>query len=79
MSQFFKFLITCVLFLLLAFALDACKSKGPYNPYLKMKHKPSEVLKKANAENTKKGSRAYDRQLGNNRKQVFGRRKPPKA
>jgi hypothetical protein len=32
-----------VLFLIVGFT--ACRSKGPYNPYLHSKHKPSEEIK----------------------------------
>jgi hypothetical protein len=57
----------------------SCRSKGPYNPYLKMKKKVSQYEVEEDKRIIKKGNRKYARQLGNNRKHLFGRRKPPKA
>lgn len=73
--------IVPITFLLLLLALPySCKrSKGPYNPYLKMKTKPTEQMRKADKKIVKKGNKTYERQLGKNRKKLFGRKKPPKA
>ncbi len=70
-----------ILVIILAFVftttMDSCKSRGPYNPYLKMKTSPGELQLKGDKRVTKKGNRAYKRQLGRNRKHLFGRRKAP--
>lgn len=58
-------------------SVASCGSKGPYNPYLKMKKKPSDILREGDKKVVKKGNRRYKRQLGNNRKKLFGRRKAP--
>lgn len=77
MMRFFKILSLIAVVLILA--LGACKSKGPHNPYLKMKTKPSEQLQRENKKVIKKGNRQFKRQEGKNRKHLFGRKKPPKA
>lgn len=73
--------ISIIVFVLIVSVLPySCrKSKGPYNPYLKMKTKPSEVMRKEDKRIIKKGNKTYERQLGKNRKKLFGRKKPPKA
>ncbi|MGQ0826909.1 MAG: hypothetical protein ACT4ON_00800 [Bacteroidota bacterium] len=58
--------------------MTSCRKKGPYNPYLHTKTKPSEQQAKEKKRILRKGNRAYKKQLGDNRKQIFGRRKPPK-
>ena len=59
--------------------MDSCRHKGgAYNPYLHMKTKPSRQQLKQDAKVVKKGRRAYKDQLGDSRKRIFGRRKPPK-
>jgi hypothetical protein len=66
------------IFVVIGLLLTAsCRSKGPYNPYLKMKKKPSDILREGDKKVVKKGNRRYKRQLGNNRKKLFGRRKAP--
>ncbi|MBA3705727.1 MAG: hypothetical protein H0W84_07440 [Bacteroidetes bacterium] len=44
-----------------------------------MKTKPSEQQAQEKKRILRRGNRAYKKQLGDNRKQIFGRRKPPKA
>ena len=65
------FIITC---------FDSCRKKGgAYNPYLHQKTKPSQQLNKENKRILRKQKRLLNKQQGDNRKHLFGRRKPPKA
>lgn len=77
MYRFFKVTFIAFMFIFIVSILDSCRSKGPYNPYLKMKTKPNKMQMDADKKVIKKGNRAYKRQLGNNRYHLFGRRKPP--
>lgn len=77
MYRFLKVAFIAFTFIFLVSILDSCRSKGPYNPYLKMKTKPNKMQMDADKKVIKKGNRAYKRQLGNNRYHLFGRRKPP--
>lgn len=74
MIRILKIVIVVFVF---ASILQACRSKGPYNPYLKMKTKPSEIQIKEDKKIIKKGNRKYERQMGNNRRRLFGMRKAP--
>lgn len=71
--------IIIFVFLVLILSPSCRKSKGPYNPYLKMKTKPSDAMRQENKRILKKNNKSYDKQLGKNRKKLFGRKKPPKA
>jgi hypothetical protein len=76
-----KHLLRLVLLLALlspVVSFQGCKAKGPYNPYLKLKNKdkPGTKARAADKKHIKKGNKAYKKQLGNNRKHLFGRRKP---
>lgn len=79
MSRFLKITFIAFAIVFIVSILDSCKNKGPYNPYLKMKTKPNKAQIDADKKVIKKGNRAYKRQLGNNRRHLFGRRKPPGA
>ena len=79
MYKFLKVAFIVLVTIFLMGIMDSCKSRGPYNPYLKMKTKPNKMQMDADKKVIKKGNRAYKRQLGNNRYHLFGRRKPPKA
>jgi len=59
--------------------MSSCKSRGPYNPYLHKKDKPNKIQLESDKKVIKSGNKAYKRQLGNNRKHLFGRRKAPGA
>ena len=61
--------------------MDSCKSRGPYNPYEHMKRtkRPNEIQLRADKKTIKKNNKIYKRQMGTNRKHLFGRRKPPGA
>ena len=76
MYKFLKVVFVGVVITFLS-GIMACGSKGPYNPYLKMKTKPNKMQMDADKKVIKKGNKAYKRQLGNSRKHLFGRRKPP--
>ena len=76
MLRFNKVLFVAIFVLTITLG-GSCRSKGPYNPYLKMKDKPSEIQMKGDKKVIKKGNRRYKRQMGNNRKKLFGRRKAP--
>lgn len=59
--------------------MDSCHKHGAgYNPYLHMKTKPSQQQNQENTRILSKRKKAYTRQLGDSRKRIFGRRKPPK-
>jgi hypothetical protein len=44
-----------------------------------MKTKPTEAMRKEDKRIVKKGNKTYSKQMGQNRKKLFGRKKPPKA
>ena len=71
-------LLTSVLLFMIG-AMEGCKSRGPYNPYLTMKKKPYKTQIDADKKLVQKGNKAYKRQLGDSRKKLFGRRKAPGA
>lgn len=77
MYKFLKVVFIGLVAIFLMGIMGSCKSRGPYNPYLKMKTKPNKMQMDADKKVIKKGNRAYKRQLGNNRYHLFGRRKPP--
>lgn len=80
MPSILKKISLIVVVLLVSVLPYSCrKSKGPYNPYLKMKTKPTEVMRKEDKRIVKKGNKTYAKQMGKNRKKLFGRKKPPKA
>lgn len=72
-------MITVIVVLILSTMNSCHKKSGPYNPYLHMKTKPSQEQLKQDKKIQKRGNKAYKRQLGDSRKRIFGRRKPPKA
>jgi len=78
MARTFRKILITLTSICILIAMDSCRHKGPYNPYLHMKTKPSEQQAKEKKRILKRGNRAYKKQLGDNRKQIFGRRKPPK-
>jgi len=57
--------------------MDSCKSRGPHNPYWNSKRRPNEIQLRADKKIIKKGNRQYKRQLGKNRRRLFGLRKSP--
>ena len=77
MHRFFKIIFFAFAFAFMVSAMDACKSSSPYNPYLHMKTKPSEAERKVDKKIIKQGNRAYKRQLGKNRRRLFGLKKAP--
>lgn len=70
-----KKIAACLLVLLFLFSAEACRSKGPYNPFLHMKTKPSEKQAKENKKAIKRGNKSYKKQLESNRKHLFGRKR----
>lgn len=79
MQKIFKNTVFILIFIFTAIIMDSCKSRGPYNPYVHLKRKPNEIQMRADKKTIKKNNRIYKRQMGTNRKHVFGRRKPPTA
>jgi hypothetical protein len=78
MMRWFRITIIALLAVFLLSTIVSCRrSHRPYNPYLHMKTKPSEEQAKQNKRAMRKGKRAYKDQLGDSRKRLFGRRKPP--
>ena len=77
MRGFIKVISIILIFISTSIAMDSCKSRGPYNPYRKMKIKPNESQMRADKKIIKQQNRLYKRQLGNSRKSIFGRRKAP--
>jgi hypothetical protein len=54
--------------------LTSCKTKTPYNPYLSAKHKPSDKQRKEEQKQIKKGTKAWDEQMENNKKDIKAHR-----
>jgi hypothetical protein len=79
MQQYFKIVVITFVFLFFASTLDSCRRRGPYNPYLHMKVKPNKLQMDADKKAIKRGDKAYARQLGRNRRHLFGLRKAPAA
>lgn len=79
MHEFMKKIIICFVCFSLIGIMPACRSrsKGPYNPFLKMKTKPSQIQMRADKKALKRGNKAYKRHLGDSRKHLFGRRTAP--
>ena len=78
MARFLKIPFITFAFLILSM-MASCRSRGPYNPYLHKKEKPNKIQMDEDKKTIKKGNKAYKKQLGNNRKHLFGRRKAPGA
>jgi hypothetical protein len=53
-----------------------CGSKGPYNPYLHRKKKITVEQVENDKRFQEKQAKAYKKQMGRNRKHLFGRKKP---
>lgn len=66
------------MFILSSGVLLSCKSTKPYNPYLDMKTKPGEQMRKDDKKHIKKGNRAYKKKELKSRKHLFGRKRAPK-
>ena len=66
-------------FLLLGAITSSChRNSGASNPYLHMKRKPVETMKESDNRALRKAKRAYKREMLNNRKHLFGRKRAPK-
>jgi len=74
MTKWYRIISIFLISLLMAQSLGSCRSKGPYNPYLKMKTKPSEKQAKENKKAIKKGNKAYRKKEESSRKHLFGRK-----
>ncbi len=77
--KFIKIILIATACVLAIMTADSCKSRGPYNPYIKSKTKPSQTQMKADAKVVKEQNKIYKKQVGNNRKHLFGRRTAPGA
>ncbi len=73
-----KTLFYSLAFILILITMNACHSKGPYNPYLDLKVKPHQEEGKKTAKAIRKAKKEYRRQLRSNRKAVFGKKVAPK-
>lgn len=71
MPQFFKIIFITIALLFSVGIMDSCKSRGPYNPYLKMKVKPNKKQMDADKIIIKKGNKAYLKQLRKNRRHFW--------
>lgn len=78
MKKISKSLYYTLLCVFVLSTLNACHSKGPYNPYLDMKVKPHQEEGKKTKKAIKKAKKEYRKQLRSNRKAVFGKKKAPK-
>ncbi len=65
--KYFTNKLAIYIFLLL---FTSCAHRVKYNPYLTMKVKPSEQLRKENEKNMDKAKLAYDRQLVKNKEEI---------
>lgn len=74
MRKWYQIIGIFLISIFIAQGLGSCRSKGPYNPYLKMKTKPSEKQAKENKKVIKKGNRAYRKKEESSRKHLFGRK-----
>lgn len=78
MKKLIKSLFCKLTFILTLTVINACHSKGPYNPYLDMKVKPHQEEGKKTAKAIRKAKKEYRKQLRSNRKAVFGKKVAPK-
>ncbi len=78
MNRLLRIAIITAISVFILSTINSCHKKGPSNPYLHMKSKPSQEEKKQNQKIIKRSTKVYKKQLGDNRKRVFGRRKAPK-
>lgn len=78
MKKITKSLLYTLAFILIVTTINACHSKGPYNPYLDMKVKPHQEEGKKTARAIRKAKKEYRKQLRSNRKAVFGKKVAPK-
>lgn len=63
-------MIRCLLLLVIAMVVS-CKAKTPYNPYLKSKEKPSELITEERKKMEKSAIKKSRKQLRKNRKAVL--------
>ena len=68
-----KYLLTCGFLPVLFFLFSSCRHhvRSPYNPYLKMKEKPSKMIANERKQNDKKIIKDGRRQLRRNKKEVY--------
>lgn len=71
-------------FLLLAFvfatsSIESCKSKGAYNEFRNAKVTPSQRQARTDKKVIAKSNKNYKKQMGKNRKKLFGNKRDPKA
>jgi hypothetical protein len=79
MNRYLRIFLLLMISAITIGSLDSCKSKKPYNPYLRLKNKdkPGTKQRADDKKHIKKGNKAYKKQLGKNRKHLFGRKKAP--
>ena len=70
--------------LLLAFvfatsSIESCKSKGAYNEFRHAKVRPSEQQARRDKKVLAKSNKNYKKQMGKNRKKLFGSKRDPHA
>ena len=50
--------------------LQSCRTKTPWNPYLSAKERPSDKQRKEEQKQLKAGTKAYDKQIAENKKNI---------